>query len=405
MRRRIREIFITSEEQLLRELRRIKVHPLAEPILLKKGLYKYLLVKDVSPAIGNILKQQMLSVGGEAAVAQGCVDCSIAKTDALLIGTTAQLLMVKEKLKSQPFAVFKELVNELEKMLSAENKYLQWQCGKRIFTAGKQPLIMGVLNVTPDSFSDGGKYFSFNEALRRAEELIKEGADIIDIGGESSRPGAEPVTAEVELQRVLPVIKAVKEKYDAVISIDTYKFEVAEQAVYAGAEIVNDITGLRHSPEMKELIARTGAGIVIMHMQGTPQNMQQSPTYEDVVEEIGEFLEAQIQEAKNAGVNEEQIVIDPGIGFGKTLQHNLTILANLQQIKKRCQRPLLIGVSRKSFIGKLLGDIPPAERVYGSIGSAIAAVRNGADIVRVHDVRAPRESLNLYREITNFSPD
>lgn len=402
MNRRVREIFITTEEQLLRELRRIKIHPLAEPILLKKGLYKYLLVKDVSPAVGNILKQQMLSAGGEAAVAQGCVDCSIFKTDALLIGTTAQLLTVKEKLKSQPFAVFKEIVDGLEKILSGENKYQQWQCGKRTFTTGKQPLIMGVLNVTPDSFSDGGKYFSFNAALSRAEELIKEGADIIDIGGESSRPGALPITAEEELQRVLPVIKAVKEKYDAVISIDTYKIEVAKQAINAGAEIVNDITGLRHSPEMRELIARTGVGIVIMHMQGTPQNMQQSPAYSDVVEEIGEFLEIQIQEARIAGIKEEQIVIDPGIGFGKTLQHNLEILASLQQIKGRCQRPLLIGVSRKSFIGKLLGDIPPEERIYGSIGAAIAAVRNGADIVRVHDVRATREALNLYQEIVNY---
>lgn len=405
MNRRVREIVIKSEEQLLRELRRIKIHPLAEPILLKKGLYKYLLVKDISPAVGNILKQQMLSAGGEAAVAQGCVDCSITKTDALLIGTTAQLLTVKEKLKSQPFAVFKEIVDGLEKVLSVENKSQQWQCGKRIFTTGRHPLIMGVLNVTPDSFSDGGKYFSFNAALSRAGELIKEGTDIIDIGGESSRPGAVPITAEEELQRVLPVIKAVKEKYDAVISIDTYKIEVAEQAINAGAEIVNDITGLRHSPEMKELIARTGVGIVIMHMQGTPQNMQQSPAYDDVVEEIGEFLETQILEAKIVGVKEEQIVIDPGIGFGKTLQHNLEILASLQQIKERCQRPLLIGVSRKSFIGKLLGDLPPVERVYGSIGAAIAAVRNGADIVRVHNVRATREALKLYQEIVNYSSE
>lgn len=396
---RVRKILLNNEKQLLKEIRRIKVHPSAEEILLKKGWQEYFLVKDVSPVAGNILKQQMLALGGEAAVAEGCINCSIEKTDALLMGTRSQLLLLKEKLKEQPFTVLKEVAGELEDLLKAEGKKFLWECGKRIFEIGKRPLIMGVLNVTPDSFSDGGKYFLKSAAISHAEEMIGEGADIIDVGGESTRPGAEPVPAEEELRRVLPVISEIKEKYDVAISIDTYKAEVAEKAIAAGAEIVNDITALRHSSQMKEMIAASGAGLVMMHMQGTPQTMQQAPHYDDVVEEIGKFLEEQMQRAKEAGVKEDQIVIDPGIGFGKTLEHNLEILANLRQIKGRCQRPLLIGVSRKSFIGKLLGDIPPAERLAGSLGAAVTALLHGADILRVHDIKATRHALTIYQAI------
>ncbi len=287
--------------------------------------------------------------------------------------------------------VKESLVNQAE---------LKWQCCGQTFLCGTRALIVGIINVTPDSFSDGGRYFAHESAVRRAGDMLDEGADIIDIGGESSRPGAESVAIDEELDRVIPVLQKVKEEFpDAVVSVDTYKYEVARIALEEGASIINDITGLRKSPELLPLLAETGAGVVIMHMQGTPRTMQQSPHYDDVLKEIADFLKERTHAARKVGIEEDQIVVDPGIGFGKTLEHNLSLLAEPSYVREQCKRPVLIGASRKSFIGMLLDGIPTDERAVGSLAAALTAVTRGADIVRVHDVKQTRQALAIYNAI------
>jgi len=244
---------------------------------------------------------------------------------------------------------------------------------------------MGIINVTPDSFSGDG-VVDANAAVAKAWRFVEDGADIVDIGGESTRPGSQPVPADEEMRRVLPVIERLRaENFPLPISVDTYKPEVAKSALQAGACIVNDIFGLRQ-PGMMELVAELKPIVVIMHMQGTPQTMQINPTYQDCVREIAEFLKQQAEVAMKMGLPKERIVVDPGIGFGKTVEHNLEILRRLREIKA-LGFPVLIGTSRKSFIGKVLGIEVPAERVWGTAATVAIAIANGADIVRVHDVR------------------
>lgn len=261
-----------------------------------------------------------------------------------------------------------------------------WRCGARTFDLTKKTLVMGIVNVTPDSFSDGGRFAQTEVAVEHGLRLAEEGADILDIGGESTRPGSDPVTLEEELRRVIPVIERLRAATSAAISIDTLKAEVARQAVAAGAEIINDITALEGDPAMAEAAARSGAGVVLMHMQGTPRTMQRDPRYEDVVGEIRHYLAQRMAAAEAAGIAPEQIALDPGIGFGKTLKHNLEIFRRLGELLE-LGRPVLIGPSRKGFIGKLLGGAPVEERVEGTAAAVTAAILGGSRIVRVHDVR------------------
>jgi len=250
---------------------------------------------------------------------------------------------------------------------------------------------MGVLNVTPDSFSDGGRFFDYDRAVARALEMAREGADIIDIGGESTRPGSAGVSAAEELKRVLPVVEAVAAKAGIPVSIDTRKSEVAEEALKAGASVVNDVSGLRHDSGMADVAVKYGASIIVMHMKGAPENMQSNPAYTDLIGEITGFLKESIEIAKRAGVAEEDIIIDPGIGFGKTVEHNLTILNRLGEFKV-LKRPICVGVSRKSFIGKLLNGAPADARLSGTLAAAVIAIMKGADILRVHDVKEAKEA-------------
>lgn len=270
-----------------------------------------------------------------------------------------------------------------------------WKHNARTYTLSfDKPLIMGILNVTPDSFSDSGKYFSVEAAVERSKQLVSEGADILDIGGESTRPGSNPVPADEELQRVIPVIKALSRQICIPLSIDTYKPRVAEQALLAGAAMVNDITGL-HSGEMIAIIAKHKVPVVIMHMQGTPQQMQANPHYKNVVKEVYEFLKQQMNLATKHGIN--QIIVDPGIGFGKTLEHNLELLKHLK-VFTGLRRPLLVGTSRKSFIGKITNaDID--QRLEGTLASNIWVLLNGANILRVHDVKEHKRALDVLQRI------
>ena len=270
-------------------------------------------------------------------------------------------------------------------------------------SAGGKTIIMGILNITPDSFYDGGKRFDTEKAVADGVEMVRAGADVLDIGGESTRPGAEPVALDQELSRVLPVIRGLRQSVSVPISIDTYKASVAQAALTDGADIVNDISALRFDPQMARLVADEGVPVVLMHMQGVPRTMQVEPRYGDVVREVMEFLAERVVFAVKAGIAKEKIIVDPGIGFGKTLQHNLALLRALPSFASIGQ-PLLVGASRKGFIGRLL-NADPEDRLEGSIAAAVVAALGGADIIRVHDVSETARALRLVDAIRFGIPE
>ena len=271
----------------------------------------------------------------------------------------------------------------------------QWRLKTRDLALGARPLFMGIVNVTPDSFSDGGKFFDVRQAIEQARHLIDAGADILDVGGESTRPYAAPVDAEEEQRRVLPVVEAICREASTPVSIDTSKASVARAALDLGAEIINDVTGLEGDPEMVEVARQSQAGICAMHMQGTPQTMQDNPQYGDVVAEIRQYLAQRRDALTQAGIEVQRVCLDPGIGFGKTHEHNLVLMQNCWQFHQLgC--PLLVGHSRKGFIGKLLGD-KQADRTFATNGAGLALAQQGVQILRVHDVQALRDALCLFQ--------
>lgn len=266
-------------------------------------------------------------------------------------------------------------------------------------TLGPGPLLVGILNVTPDSFSDGGDFFDPEAAAERAATMLDEGADVVDVGGESTRPGSDPVSTEEEIRRVVPVISEIlAERPGAALSVDTYRAETAEAALEAGAGIVNDVTALRGDPRMSALVAGARCPVILMHMKGEPKTMQKDPSYEDVVREVRDFLAARAESAVAAGVEPENVVVDPGIGFGKTLEHNLTLLRRLDDLVE-LGFPVLVGASRKSFIGGITGVGEARERLPGTLATTVLAFEKGATLFRVHDVRANREALAVARAV------
>lgn len=276
---------------------------------------------------------------------------------------------------------------------------MSWRTSKRELELSGVA-IMGIVNTTPDSFSDGGEAFAFDDAVRRAERLIAEGADILDIGGESTRPGSERVSADEEIDRIIPVIRAVVSRFDVPISVDTSKAAVAEAAIKSGAEIINDISGLRFDPTVAEAASASGAGLILMHSRGDFSEMHSLPPVEDIFVEVEGRLRESIAVAFQHGVAPENIVLDVGIGFGKTVEQNLSLIANLARIVKKFEEfPMLVGASRKSFIGKLCNEPDAGERLAGSLAAAIAAVKNGAKILRVHDVRETRQALKTAKAL------
>ena len=275
--------------------------------------------------------------------------------------------------------------------------FTSFDCGGRTLDL-QRAAIMGVLNVTPDSFFDGGRFISRDSALRYAEEMVDSGADIIDVGGESTRPGAQPVEAQQELDRVIPIIEALHDSVDIPISIDTSKPEVMREAVTAGAGLINDVFALRANGALPAAAA-TGVPVCVMHMQGEPRTMQQNPYYEAVVPEVMGFLSARLEACVHAGIPREKVIVDPGFGFGKTVTHNLTLLRNLTELTT-LGVPVLVGLSRKRMIGELLG-LPVDERAAASVTLVLKAVENGANIVRVHDVKMTRDAVRLM-EIINM---
>jgi dihydropteroate synthase len=381
-----------------RELKEIGVDLVAFEIFKNKSeifLYK---LYGIDSRGANILKQEFLSAGGDVAVSKDVASWRSKTTDCLLIGTYRVYERVFAKLSSELYFGLKLVKEELSKILqdSALPSYL---IRGRTFDFNSKKFIMGVLNVTPDSFSDGGNFLTVDKALTHAEGMIKEGADIIDIGGESTRPGAEEVPEDLEIQRVAPVIKSMRESFpDVPISIDTYKASVAKVAIENGADIINDISGLRFGSGMVAVAKEFDVPVIVMHIKGTPKDMQKNPTYDDLMKELLEYFEERILALTSSGVN--KIIIDPGIGFGKRIQDNLHIIRNLSEFSV-FNKPVLVGLSRKYFIGSITGE-PFSERLYGTLAANVLAITNGAHIIRVHDVRPHKEMLDMLNAIEHF---
>ncbi|RKY57053.1 MAG: dihydropteroate synthase [Candidatus Neomarinimicrobiota bacterium] len=354
------------------------------PIMVPKGEFFIFKTTNISSTAANVLKQQMLSIGGECAVSKFVATCSVKESPVILMGTRRHFLRLIESLKNQYFGLGKfreELIEFFEDI--KENKV--FRVAEKEFDLSKKTIIMGILNVTPDSFSDGGRYLNVNRAIEAALQMEQEGADIIDIGGESTRPGADPISIETEQSRVMPVIEGIQKHSKISLSIDTVKSKVAEEALKNGVSLVNDISGLNFDEEMANIVSKHRASVVLMHIKGNPKNMQENPKYENLVDEILYSLSSSVERALNVGIEKDKILIDPGIGFGKEWKDNYIILRYLKEFKS-LGFPILVGPSRKSFIGNLL-DLPVQERVEGSLAAVCCAIMNGANIIRVHDVK------------------
>jgi len=363
-------------------------------IMKKKGKFYAIKLENLPLKGALLLKQEALAAGMECSLPWCAATLKCEKVPAILFGTQRQFEILIEKMKMQPFKG-KDMAEEILKTLRNYEKD-EFLISARDFKIKVPPVrLMGILNVTPDSFSDGGKYFSVDAAVSRARRMVEEGADIIDIGGESSRPFSSPISEEEELHRVIPVLENLDD-LKIPISVDTYKPRVAEEALKRGASIINDIFALRKDG-MAEVIRDYDAAVVIMHMKGEPKNMQVNPIYENTVSEIIRFLRERINFAKSKGIEEDKIIIDPGIGFGKRVEDNLVILKDLNSFRS-LGYPILIGTSRKSFIGKIL-DVDSDQRLEGTIATNIIAIMNGAGILRVHDVKEHLRAIKIAEEI------
>lgn len=375
---------LTCKKDVESELLRMGVSRAGTDIMSSKGVFRTVVVRDVPIKAALIIKQEMLAKGGEAALPYSAAGLSMESCDLLLMGTLRQYERVLVNLRLQPFGL-PAIARQIECALANYD-----QCPEsisfrgRTFLCGERTYIMGILNVTPDSFSDGGEHDTADSAFRHAMDMLEAGADIIDIGGESTRPGADPLPVDEELQRVLPIVERLASQTDAVISIDTYKAEVAERCLDFGAHIINDVSALRGDGDMASVISRYNAPVVLMHSKGRPTHMQADPTYECVVGEVYGFLAERMAYACERGISPCNIILDPGIGFGKTPQHNLEIMRRLAEFKS-LGRPILMGTSRKSTIGKVLQK-PVQDRIWGTAATVAMAIAAGADIVRVHDV-------------------
>ncbi len=395
----MRYLHITSSAQAENELKKVGVDLPGIDAMLPKMENVNLLVEEIECKIANILKQEMLSIGGDVAVARGSVSCSIDRTDAVIIGTLKQVRRLADKIAPQPFTL-RDISEDIRKILdNITRDTFVLRTPKREIIVGGRTLVMGILNMTPDSFSDGGMFGGVEEAVEYALKMEENGADIIDVGGESSRPGSEPVSAGDELDRVIPLIKKLEGLLSIPISIDTTKADVARRAIESGAEMVNDVSAMRFDAKMPEVIAGCHVPVVLMHMRGVPETMQDGDlSYRVLMGEITGFLEESMENARSSGVNVENIIIDPGIGFGKSTADNVAILRHLKELKT-LGRPIMVGTSRKRFIGEITGEERAEDRLEGSAASVAASIMNGADIVRVHDVEFMKKVSRIADEI------
>lgn len=357
--------------------------PASIPYMEPKLHHRNLLVQGVRLYAANILKQSMLSFGGDVAVHRGAISGRVEVSDCLIMGDLRHYRLLVEKLKLQPGMA--ELAGLIEQQVFADGRGLGLTLLGKEYHWRDIPVIMGVLNLTPDSFSDGGAWLDPEKAVDHALDMVRSGAGIVDVGGESTRPGARQIGMDDEIARVVPVIRTIASRLDVPVSIDTRNAPVARAAIDAGASMINDISALKHDPSMLEVVRSTGAGIVLMHMQGTPETMQNHTSYRDIISDIYAFLDEQIEHCLQGGVHPRSILADPGIGFGKNLAGNLRLIRHIGEFAS-LEVPLVLGHSRKSFIGAALGA-PVHERQEGTDAVSAWAAIQGVQVLRVHDVR------------------
>ncbi len=375
----VRVVEIGNKDEAYNEMVSVGVDLAGIRSMADKAVFRVVRITGALPKQANIIKQEMLAKGGEAAVCRGVVDNSVEKSDVLLLGTMRQYKYLVSKLKRQPFRL-KGIAGEIEKALANydRDRYRILTCRDKELVLGERTLVMGILNVTPDSFSDGGEFYDSGLAVERARQMVEDGADIVDIGGESTRPGYRAIPPEEELGRLLPVLNRLVNELPVPISIDTYKADVAREALELGVQIVNDQWSFRADPKMAKTVAEYDVPVIFMHNQ-------KGTEYKNLMGDMTEFFRGSIQLAEDAGVNTDGIILDPGFGFGKTPEQNLIATKRMTELRT-LGKSILLGPSRKSTIGKVLG-LPVDDRIEGTAALVALGIAYGADIVRVHDVK------------------
>ena len=385
-----------NKEMFADAMKSIGAHQASLPIFANKNQILPFKLLEVRTPAANIIKQEMLAAGGDAVVPTGCVLNKDKYSDVLLLGTRKHYNLLLKKLELMPYFGMDKIKAELEAVLS-ESKLQTTLADGRVLTYDKV-LVMGILNITPDSFYADSRT-AIEEVVAKAGQMLADGADILDIGGESTRPGSEAVEAAEEQARVVPVIKALRAAYpEAVLSIDTYRASTARAAIDAGADIINDISAMEADAEMLDVVVETKAPIVLMHMRGTPKNMQTQCDYKNVVEEVAVHLVERANLLRERGVGADKIILDPGIGFAKNAEQNLKLMRDLNVLTS-FGYPVLLAASRKSTIGKVLGELPAEERLEGTIATSCQAVYAGANMVRVHDVKENLRAIRMLEAI------
>ena len=387
-------IEVPNQNQLLELLANIQVDPKGQGIMLPKMSNYQLYLTNVPIIAANIIKQECLSKNGEAAVHKQTITHKIETSDILISLNQKNLKLLINSLKTQDFKLAEIALKMQQTIQNIESPLPIMPLGSTTFDFNLRSYIMGIINMTPDSFSDGGQYNNLESAIQKVRDMITNGADIIDIGGESTKPGSNSVSLDEELSRTIPLIKAIRKESEIPISIDTTKHQVAKAAIEAGANIVNDISGLTADPKLATVCAQSNTPIILMHILGTPLTMQNKINYDNLYIDIYSFLEKQIDFALSSGINPENILLDPGIGFGKTTEHNLILLNRLKWLKG-LGKPIVSGFSRKRFIGEILKEPDAQKRTYGNAAAAAISINNGANIIRVHDVKEMKQTADL----------
>ena len=390
-----------NKELLGEAIASIGAHPASLPIFAHKAEILPLKLLEVRTPAANILKQEMLAAGGDAVVPTGCIVNADKYVDVLLLGTLKQYKVLLKKLEQMQYFGLKQVALELQHAVAAALKPQVLKttlADGRVLTYDKM-CVMGILNITPDSFYEGSRVSALADVVARAGQMLEQGAQVLDIGGESTRPGSDSVDGEEERRRVLPVIEALRREYpEAVLSVDTYRADTAEAALAAGADIINDISAMEADKNMLDVVVRSKAPIILMHMRGTPKNMQQNCQYQDVVQEVAVYLAERARLLREQGVGADKIILDPGIGFAKDVEQNLRLMRDLHVLTS-FGYPVLLAASRKSTIGAVLGGVPAAERLEGTLATSLQAVQAGAQMVRVHDVQANVRAIRMLEAI------
>mgnify|MGYP003586962340 FL=1 len=379
------------------ELKNIGVHQASIETFMNKSAILPLKVLKVRTPAANIIKQEMLACGGDCAIHAGCVVCAQDHSDILLLGTKKHYRLLLQKMAMMPYFGLPKIREELQlflekaplKTILADNRVLEYD----------HVVVMGILNITPDSFYADSRVRSIDEVINRAGQMLRDGAEILDIGGESTRPGSDSINPQEEIARIVPVVEALRKEYpQSRLSIDTYHAEAAEATLASGADIINDISAMEYDEKMIDVVVKNNAPVILMHMRGTPKNMQQNTEYGNVVEEVSKYLKERAEMLRGHNFPKEKIILDPGIGFAKNVDQNLKLMQGLSEMTGS-DYPVLLAASRKSTIGKVLGDIPPEARLAGTIATSCQAVYAGANMVRVHDVKENIQAIRMLEAI------